>query len=137
MSRIAKMRMSMCPPVRLLGIAWLMIAIAAGPNSGHAFLQPAQRPSASADQRTGAARWFQDAKLGLFVHWGVYSLLGKGEWVMENDKIPIREYAKLPRDSIRRGSTPLPGSSWPNPQGRNTSPSPPSTTTASACSPAV
>ena len=43
-----------------------------------------------------ARRWFQDAKLGMFVHWGVYSLLGKGEWVMNNDKIPIAEYQKLP-----------------------------------------
>jgi len=28
--------------------------------------------------------WFQDAKFGLFIHWGVYSVLGDGEWVMEN-----------------------------------------------------
>ena len=47
-------------------------------------------------RRAEARLWFEDAKFGLFVHWGVYSLLGKGEWVMENDKIPIREYAKLP-----------------------------------------
>ena len=40
--------------------------------------------------------WFRDAKFGLFVHWGVYSLLGKGEWVMERDKLPIAEYEKLP-----------------------------------------
>ena len=26
--------------------------------------------------------WFQDAKFGLFIHWGVYSVLGDGEWVM-------------------------------------------------------
>ena len=43
-----------------------------------------------------AKRWFEDARFGLFVHWGVYSLLGKGEWVMNNDKIPIAEYEKLP-----------------------------------------
>ncbi len=40
--------------------------------------------------------WFQDAKLGLFIHWGVYSVLGNGEWVMNNQKIPIAEYEKLP-----------------------------------------
>lgn len=43
-----------------------------------------------------AREWFQDAKFGLFVHWGVYSVLGKGEWVMNNDKMSIAEYAKLP-----------------------------------------
>lgn len=40
--------------------------------------------------------WFQDAKFGLFVHWGVYSILGNGEWVMHNTKIPIKQYEKLP-----------------------------------------
>jgi alpha-L-fucosidase len=61
-------------------------------------LPPAQASPAPApiSERNAAARkWFQDAKVGLFVHWGVYSLLGKGEWVMEHDKLPIGEYAKL------------------------------------------
>ncbi len=40
--------------------------------------------------------WFQDAKFGLFVHWGVYSILGNGEWVMNNTQIPIKQYEKLP-----------------------------------------
>jgi alpha-L-fucosidase len=41
-------------------------------------------------------QWFQDAKFGIFVHWGVYSVLGRGEWVMQVEKIPIAEYEKLP-----------------------------------------
>src|SRR5436309_15643862 len=40
--------------------------------------------------------WFQDSKFGLFIHWGVYSVLGRGEWVMQNEKIPAAEYEKLP-----------------------------------------
>ncbi len=43
-----------------------------------------------------AREWFQQAKFGLFVHWGVYSLLGDGEWVMNNQNIAIDEYKKLP-----------------------------------------
>jgi alpha-L-fucosidase len=43
------------------------------------------------------AEWFREARFGLFIHWGVYSLLGKGEWVMENDRIPTTEYEKLPK----------------------------------------
>lgn len=39
--------------------------------------------------------WFDQARFGLFMHWGLYSLLGKGEWVMYADKIPTEEYAKL------------------------------------------
>jgi alpha-L-fucosidase len=51
---------------------------------------------APTDSNAQARRWFEDAKFGLFIHWGVYSLLGKGEWVMNNDKLPISEYEKLP-----------------------------------------
>ncbi|MEO7990722.1 MAG: alpha-L-fucosidase [Chryseolinea sp.] len=40
--------------------------------------------------------WFQDAKFGLFIHWGVYSVLGDGEWVMNNQQIPIKAYEKIP-----------------------------------------
>src|SRR6202451_4181756 len=42
-----------------------------------------------------ARQWFQDAKFGMFIHWGVYSVPGRGEWVMENEKIPISEYEKF------------------------------------------
>jgi alpha-L-fucosidase len=42
-----------------------------------------------------ARQWFQDAKFGMFIHWGVYSVPGRGEWVMENEKIPIAEYEKF------------------------------------------
>jgi alpha-L-fucosidase len=49
-----------------------------------------------APENLEARRWFQDAKFGLFVHWGVYSVLGDGEWVMNNRRIPARDYEKLP-----------------------------------------
>lgn len=46
--------------------------------------------------------WFQDAKFGLFIHWGVYSIMGGGgdegiaEWIMHQKKMPIKQYEKLP-----------------------------------------
>ncbi len=43
-----------------------------------------------------ARKWFQDARFGLFIHWGVYSVLAKGEWVMNNDRMSIPDYEKLP-----------------------------------------
>ncbi|OAD42232.1 alpha-L-fucosidase [Polaribacter atrinae] len=43
-----------------------------------------------------ARQWFEDAKFGLFIHWGVYSILGAGEWVMNNQNIAIDAYEKLP-----------------------------------------
>jgi alpha-L-fucosidase len=39
---------------------------------------------------------FQDAKFGLFIHWGIYSVLGDGEWVMNNQRIPVANYEKIP-----------------------------------------
>lgn len=40
-------------------------------------------------------KWWQDAKFGMFIHWGLYSILGRGEWVMHNEQIPLEEYKKL------------------------------------------
>ncbi len=42
-------------------------------------------------------KWFHEARFGIFVHWGLYSMLGRGEWVMFQERIPAREYAKLAR----------------------------------------
>ena len=47
------------------------------------------------DPRKAATRWFRDAKFGLFMHFGVYSIVGMGEWVQLTQKIPVAEYAKL------------------------------------------
>jgi alpha-L-fucosidase len=41
-------------------------------------------------------KWFEEARFGLFIHWGVYSTLGDGEWVMNNQRIPVATYEKLP-----------------------------------------
>jgi alpha-L-fucosidase len=38
---------------------------------------------------------FQDIRFGMFIHWGLYSILAKQEWVMHTDRIPVPEYEKL------------------------------------------
>jgi alpha-L-fucosidase len=38
---------------------------------------------------------FQDRKFGMFIHWGASSVLGDGEWVMENKGINKKDYMKL------------------------------------------
>lgn len=45
--------------------------------------------------RQAALEWFKRAEFGLFLHYGVYSLLGRGEWVMYQEQIPVAEYEKL------------------------------------------
>src|SRR5262249_36464409 len=37
--------------------------------------------------------WWHDARLGMFIYWGLCSVLGRHEWVMENEGIPVSEYA--------------------------------------------
>jgi len=46
-------------------------------------------------EKNKCIEWWRDAKFGMFIHWGIYSLLGKGEWVMYNERIPVKEYEKL------------------------------------------
>lgn len=48
-----------------------------------------------ADPRAAALWWFQQARFGLFMHYGLYSLYGRGEWALFHDKIPLDEYDRL------------------------------------------
>jgi len=56
---------------------------------------PVQGRDSLPAERVAARRWFADAKFGLFIHWGVYSQLGAGEWVMHNRKIAVSDYEWL------------------------------------------
>ncbi|MHB8902601.1 MAG: alpha-L-fucosidase, partial [Thermoguttaceae bacterium] len=47
------------------------------------------------DPQKAALAWFSDARFGLFMHYGLYSLLGRGEWVMYNEKIHVADYERL------------------------------------------
>ena len=47
------------------------------------------------DPRAAALRWFREARFGLFLHYGLYSLLGRHEWVQFRERIPVAEYARL------------------------------------------
>jgi alpha-L-fucosidase len=44
---------------------------------------------------TSRIAWWRDAKFGLFMHWGVYSIPARGEWVQWSEQIPVDEYARL------------------------------------------
>ena len=40
-------------------------------------------------------KWFHEARFGIYVHFGLYSLLERGEWTMYSERIPAKEYARL------------------------------------------
>ncbi len=37
-------------------------------------------------------KWFRDAGCGMFIHWGVYSVPGRGEWLMLQEQMSLEEY---------------------------------------------
>ena len=49
----------------------------------------------TAETRPQRIRWWQEARFGMFVHWGLYAQLGRHEWVMNRERIPVAEYEKL------------------------------------------
>jgi alpha-L-fucosidase len=53
--------------------------------------------------------WFREARFGMFIHWGLYAQLGRHEWVMNRERIPLAEYEPL-ANSFRPG--PWPARKW-------------------------
>ena len=39
--------------------------------------------------------WWRQAKFGMFIHWGLYSILGRDAWAMGDEDIPLEEYQEL------------------------------------------
>ena len=74
----------------VMATALIASAFAAAP------LVTAQENHVPAPENLKARTWFQDAKFGMFIHWGVYSALGDGEWIMETRPINRTDYAKVP-----------------------------------------
>ncbi len=70
----------------ILGVAALLMA------GSSMMAQPGYRPT---EENLQARQEFQDNKFGIFLHWGLYSMLAQGEWYMTNRDIDWREYEKL------------------------------------------
>ncbi len=49
----------------------------------------------AAKDRAKRMQWWHEARFGMFVHWGLYSQLGRHEWVMNRERIPVAEYERL------------------------------------------
>jgi alpha-L-fucosidase len=68
-------------------IALLLFVLIANAQQSSSYV-----PSAS---NLKAREKFMDMKFGLFIHWGIYSVLGDGEWIMNTRKIPYYNYKRL------------------------------------------
>jgi alpha-L-fucosidase len=58
------------------------------------FVAPAQNYQ-PAPENLRAREWFSDARFGLFIHWGPFSIPGSGEWVMNERGITVKNYTRL------------------------------------------
>ncbi len=66
------------------------------------------RQEETKQQRDARMAWWHDARFGLFIHWGVYSVPagtyqgnrvgGIGEWIMRSAEIPVTEYREYAKD---------------------------------------
>lgn len=44
------------------------------------------------EERKERVKWFCHDRFGMFIHWGLYSIIGRGEWVMSTEQIPLAQY---------------------------------------------
>jgi alpha-L-fucosidase len=60
--------------------------------------EPASLAPASPDEQADRDRrmkWWHEARFGMFIHWGLYSVIGQHEWAMEVEGIPVAQYQQL------------------------------------------
>ena len=66
---------------------------------------PAIQDTETPEQKNARMEWFREARFGMFIHWGLYSILaglwdgkevpGIGEWIMNSASIPVAQYQAL------------------------------------------
>jgi alpha-L-fucosidase len=93
-------RRSFLKQAGVAGAAALAVRGTDGLAQAAAAAQPA--PTA-ADQKQAATRdarmaWWHEAKFGMFIHWGLYSVVGQHEWVKEQEGVPIPQYEILAKN---------------------------------------
>src|SRR5690349_7128509 len=86
----------------LLTLAAMPMARAAEPDPADPYAQ--ETPS----QRDARMKWWREARFGMFIHWGVYSVPagtyngkrigGIGEWIMNTGKIPCAVYQQYAKE---------------------------------------
>jgi len=85
---------------RSIRVAMFMALLLSANTIPAAETQPAEGKA----ERNARMQWWREAKFGMFIHWGVYSvpagtykgrqIAGIGEWIMNRGKIPVADYAE-------------------------------------------
>ena len=90
------MKIKTCAALFVLGLACLP-ADGWAKGNNHAVVEaPVEAQHYQPTQENlGSRKEFQDDNFGIFLHWGLYSMLATGEWTMTNKDLNYKEYAKL------------------------------------------
>lgn len=86
-------------------VIFMLLAVLAGLSMGARCVGKEMIFVETQEQRDKRMAWWREARFGMFIHWGVYSVPagvwdgkevpGIGEWIMHHAKIPVAEYARL------------------------------------------
>src|SRR5580658_306097 len=84
----------------LVGTGMSLATLAANPKTAMAGITQPQNPEPQESDAVKADRmrrmqWWHEARFGMFIHFGLYSVLGRHEWAMEDEGIPVHEYEQL------------------------------------------
>jgi alpha-L-fucosidase len=78
--------------LKAAGASAALLPVAAAAQAGADQAGPTTSSVADRDRRM---QWWHEARFGMFIHFGLYSVLGRHEWAMEEEGIPVAEYQQL------------------------------------------
>src|SRR5579859_4944422 len=76
--------------------AMFATALLAGTEGAHGLTTSFDAPPPALPPRhEQRIQWWREARYGMFIHWGLYSLLCRDAWAMGDEDIPLAEYEEL------------------------------------------
>jgi alpha-L-fucosidase len=73
-------------------------AIGVGSGAQTSGAAPTPEDAKEAATREARMQWWHEAKFGMFIHWGLYSVIGQHEWAKETEGVPIPQYELLAKN---------------------------------------
>jgi alpha-L-fucosidase len=95
MSRRDHLRLMGTGATALAGTAAGMMPWGKGALLGAAPADAAKESPEQIADRARRMKWWHEARFGMFIHFGLYSLIGQHEWAMEIEGIPVAQYELL------------------------------------------
>ena len=81
--------------MKSMAMMWLILALTSATRAADPATMPAVTDARALKLPSADMQWWQDAKFGMFIHWGLYAIPAQGEWYMNDKKVPAAEYRQL------------------------------------------